>query len=75
MWSPHVVKLAPLYNSSPEESLHVPIEFFTVEGTGIKILVVMKVIVSIMKLNCPGLRHSEVVVGWAVGGSNAIVHL
>ena len=73
MWSPHVVTLAPLYDSSPEESLHVPIEFLTIESTGVEVLIVMKVIISIVKPNWPG--HSKVAVGQAVGGSNAIVHL
>ena len=73
MWSLHVVTLAPLYDSSPEESLHVPIEFLTIECTSVEVLVVMKVIVGVVKPNRPG--HSKAVVGWALGGSNAIVHL
>ena len=72
MWSPSVVTLAPLYDSSPEESLHIPIEFFTIECAGIEVLIVMKVIISVVKPNCP---WSEVAVGWAAGGSSAIVHL
>ena len=51
MWSLHVVTLAPLYDSSPEESLCVPIEFLAIECTSIEVLVVVKVVVSVMKLN------------------------
>ena len=72
MWSLHVVTLAPLYDSSPEESVHVPIEFLAVECTGFKVLVVVKVIVGIVKPNHP---WSEVVAGGAVGSSSASVHL
>ena len=60
-----VVTLALLYDSSPEESLCVPIEFLTIECTGVEVLVVMKVIVGIVKPNCPGLGHSKAVVGGA----------
>ena len=75
MWSLCVVTLALLYDSSPEESVCVPIKLFTIESASIEVLVVMKVIVGIVKPNRPGSRCSEAVVGWAVGGSNAIVHL
>ena len=75
MWSLCVVTLAPLYNSSPEESLCIPVEFFAIEGAGIEVLIVVKVVVIIMKLNCQRPGCSKAVVGWAVCGSNAIVHL
>ena len=75
MLSPCVVILALLYNSSPEESLHIPIEFLAIECTGIKVLIVVKVIVSVMKPNCPGSGCSKAAVGGAVSGSNATVHL
>ena len=63
LWSLHVVTLVPLYNSSPEESLCVPIEFLTIECASIEVLIVMKVIVGIMKSNCLGPGHSKVAVG------------
>ena len=63
--SPCVVTLALLYNSSPEESLHVPVEFLAIECTGVKVLVVMKVIVGIVKSNHPGSGCSKVAVGGA----------
>ena len=65
LWSPCVVTLALLYNSSPEESLHVPIEFLAIECTSVEVLIVMKVIASVVKLNCPGSGHSKVAVGKA----------
>ena len=73
MWSLHVVTPAPLYDSSPEESLCVPIEFLTIECASVEVLIVMKVVVGVVKPNHPG--RSEAAVGWVVGGSNAIVHL
>ena len=73
--SPHVVTLALLYNSSPEESLHIPVEFLTVECTGVEVLVVMKVIIGIMKPNHPGSGCSKAAVGGVVRGSSATVHL
>ena len=71
----YVVTLALLYNSSPEESLHIPIEFLTVECASIEILIVMKVITGIVKPNCPGSGRSKAVVGGVVSGSSATVHL
>ena len=73
--SPCVVTLALLYNSSPEESLCVPVEFLAVECTGVEVLVVVNVIIGIVKSNHPGSGHSEVAVGGAVSGSSATVHL
>ena len=73
--SPHVVTLAPLYDSSPEESLHVPIEFLAIECTGVEVLVVVKVIVDVLKPNRPRSGCSKAVVGGAVSGSSATVHL
>ena len=75
MWSLCVLTLSPLYDPSPEESLHVLIELLAIESAGVKVLVVVKVVISIVKLNRPGSRCSEAVVGQAVGGSNATVHL
>ena len=75
MLSPHVVTLALLYDSSPEESLHVPIEFLAVECTSVEVLIVMKIITSVMKPNCSRPGCSKAVVGWAVGSSSASVHL
>ena len=49
MLSPRVVTLALLYDSSPEESLRIPVEFFAVECAGVEVLVVVKVIVSVVK--------------------------
>ena len=60
-----VVTLALLYDSSPEESLRVPVEFLAIECTGIEVLVVVKVVVSIVKPNCTWLGHSIAVVGGA----------
>ena len=50
--SPCVVTLALLHDSSPEESLHVPVEFLTIECAGVEVLVVVKVVVGVVKLNC-----------------------
>ena len=75
MLSPHVVTLAPFYDSSPEESLSVPIELLTIECAGVEILVVVEVVTFIVKLNCPRLGHSEVAVGGVVSGSSASVRL
>ena len=65
MLSPRVVTLALLYDSSPEESLRVPIEFLAVECAGIEILVVVKVVVGVMKPNCAQSRGSVAAVGGA----------
>ena len=73
--SPCVVTLALLYDSSPEESLRVPVEFFAIECTGVEVLVVVKVVVGIMKQNRPGSGHSEAAVGRVLSGSSATVHL
>ena len=70
-----VVTLALLYSSSPEESLCVPVEFLTVEHASVEVLIVMKVVVGVMKPNCPGSGHSEAVVGGVESGSSATVHL
>ena len=70
-----VVTLALLYDSSPEESFCVPVEFLAVECAGVEVLVVMKIVVVVVKANRPGLGHSEVAVGGAVSGSSATVHL
>ena len=75
MLSPCMVTLALLYDSSPEESRHVPVEFLTIKCASVEVLVVVKVIVSVVKLNHPGPGHSEVAVGGVVSGSNATVHL
>ena len=75
MLSPHVVTSALLYDSSPEESLRVPIEFLAVECTGVEVLVVVKVVVSVVKPNRPGSGHSETAVSGAVSGSSATAHL
>ena len=75
MSSPRVVTLALLYNSSPEESLHVPVVFLTIECAGIEVLVVVKVVIGIVKLNRPGSGHSKAAVGGVVSSSNATVHL
>ena len=74
MLSPSVVTLAPFYDSSPEESLSVPVELLAIECTSIKVLVGVEVVVSIVKLNCPQPGHSKVVVGGVVTGSSASVH-
>ena len=63
--SARVVTLALLYDSSPEESLRVPIEFLAVECAGVEILVVMKVVVGVVKPNRARLGRSVA----AVGGS------
>ena len=63
MLSPHVVTLALLYDSSPEELLCVPIKFLTVECAGVEILIVMKVIVGIVKPNRAWSGCSVAVVG------------
>ena len=63
MLSPRVVTLALLYDSSPEELLHIPIKFLAVECAGIEILVVMKVIVGSMKPNHVQSGCSVVAVG------------
>ena len=65
MLSPCVVTLALLYDSSPEESLHVPVEFFAVECAGVEILVVVKVVVSIVKPNRTRAGCSIMAVGGA----------
>ena len=74
-FSPHVVTLALLYDSSPEESLRVPVEFLTIECAGVEVLVVVKVVVGVVKPNCPGSGCSEAAVGGALSGSSATVHL
>ena len=58
-----VVTLALLYDSSPEESLCVPIEFLAIECAGIEILVAVKVIVGVVKPNRARSGHSVAVVG------------
>ena len=63
--SPRVVTLALLYDSSPEESLHILVEFFAVECAGVEVLVVVKVIISIVKPNRTRSGHSVAVVGGA----------
>ena len=63
--SPRVVTLALLYDSSPEESLHVPIKFFAVECAGVEILVVVKVVVSVVKPDRTRSGHSIAAVGGA----------
>ena len=65
MLSPCVVTLALLYDSSPEELLHVPVKLLAVECTSIKVLVVVKVIVGIVKPNHVRSGHSVVAVGGA----------
>ena len=65
MLSPCVVTLALLYDSSPEESLHVPIKFFAVECAGVEILVVVKVVVSVVKPNGAQSGRSVTAVGGA----------
>ena len=60
-----VVTLALLYDSSPEESLHIPIKFFAIESAGVEILVVVKVIIGIVKPNRAWSGHSIAVVGGA----------
>ena len=73
--SPCVVTLALLYDSSPEESLRVPIEFLAIECTSIEVLVVVKVVVGVVKPNHPGSGRSKAAVGGVVSGSSATVHL
>ena len=63
--SPCVVTLPLLYDSSPEESLHVPVEFLAIECASVKVLVVVKVVVSVVKPNRTRLGRSVA----AVGGS------
>ena len=63
--SPHVVTLALLYDSSPEESLRVPVEFLAIECAGIKVLIVVKVVIGVVKLTHVQLGHSVVAVGGA----------
>ena len=75
MLSPCIVTLALLYDSSPEESLHISIELLAIECASVEVLIVMEVIVIVIKPNCPGLGCSEAVVGGAMSGSNATVHL
>ena len=65
MSSPHVVTLALLYDSSPEESLHIPVKFFAVECAGVEVLVVVKVVVSIVKPNRMWSGRSVAAVGGA----------
>ena len=65
MLSPRVVTLALLYDSSPEESLHVPIKFLAIECASIEILVVVKVIIGIVKPNCVWSGHPVVAVSGA----------
>ena len=65
MLSPCVVTLALLYDSSPEESLRVPIEFLAVECTGVEVLVVVKVVVGVVKPNRARAGRSVVAVGGA----------
>ena len=65
MLSPRVVTLALLYDSSPEELLHVPIKFLAVECAGFKIFIVMKVVVDIVKPDHVWSGHSVAVVGGA----------
>ena len=63
MLSPCVVTLALLYDSSPEELLHVPIKFLAVECAGVEILVVVKVVVGVMKPNRTWSGHPIAAVG------------
>ena len=63
MLSPRVVTLALLYDSSPEESLRIPIKFLAIECAGVKILIVMKVIMGIVKPDCARSGHSIAVAG------------
>ena len=65
MLSPRVVTLALLYDSSPEESLRVPVEFFAVECAGVEVLVVVKVVVSVVKPNRAQSGRSVAAVGGA----------
>ena len=65
MLSPRVVTLALLYDSSPEESLRVPVEFFAVECAGVEVLVVVKVVVSVVKPNRARSGHPTAAVGGA----------
>ena len=60
-----VVTLALLYDSSPGELLHVPIKFLTVECTGIKILIVVKVVIGVVKPYRAWSGRSIVAVGGA----------
>ena len=63
MLSPCVVTPARLYDSSPEESLHVPIKFLAVECASVKILVVVKVVIGVMKPDHVRLGCSVAAVG------------
>ena len=65
MLSPRVVTLALLYDSSPEESLHIPVEFFAVECASVKVLVVVKVVIGFVKPNRTRSGHSVAAVGGA----------
>ena len=65
MLSPCVVTLALLYDSSPEESLRIPVEFFAVECAGVEVLVVVEVVVSVMKPNRMRSGRSIAAVGGA----------
>ena len=65
MLSPCVVTLALLYDSSPEESLCVPMELLAIECTGVKVFVVVKVVAVIVKPNHVRSGHSVVAVGGA----------
>ena len=65
MLSSRVVTLALLYDSSPEESLHIPIKFLAIECAGIEILIVVKVVVGIVKPNHARSGHSVAAVGGA----------
>ena len=65
MLSPCVVTLALLYDSSPEESLRIPVEFFAVECAGVEVLVVVKVVVSVVKPNRTRSGRSVAAVGGA----------
>ena len=60
-----VVTLALLYDSSPEESLCVPIKFLAIECASVEILVVVKVVVGIVKPNRAWSGRSVVAVGGA----------
>ena len=63
--SPCVVTLALLYDSSPEESLRVPVEFLAIECASVEVLVVVKVVLSIVKSNRARSGHSVAAVGGA----------
>ena len=63
--SPCVVTLALLYDSSPEESLRIPVELFAIECAGVEVLVVVKVVVSVVKSNRARSGRSVAAVGGA----------